>query len=111
MVAVVERGGVLLFCDFFFFLFFWLTIKETFDCKKFIAKVVGWLWWFLIRGYMEWPFVLQISSSPFDFISSLLWVPSLVRSISMTLRQIYFCSVLLGEVDFDDLETRLLTFL
>ena len=65
----------------------------------------------LIRGYIEWPFVLQFSSSPFGFISSPLWVPSLVRSISMTLRQIYFlqCSSF-GEVDFDDLETRLLTF-
>ena len=38
VVAVVERGGVLLFCNFFFF---WLTIKVNFDCKKlFIAKEV-----------------------------------------------------------------------
>ena len=87
MVAVVERGGVLLFCNFFFF---WLTIKIILTVRNFIAKMVEWLWWFLIRGYMEWPFVLQFSSSPFGFISSPLWVPSLVRSISMTLRQIYF---------------------
>ena len=44
----------------------------------------------LIRGYMEWPFVLQFSSSPFDFVSSSFWVPALVRSISMTLTQSYF---------------------
>ena len=71
------------------------------------------IWWFLFRSNIEWPFVLQYSSSPLDFgLLPFLWVPSLVRSILVTLRQIYFlqCSSF-GEVDFDDLETRLLTFL
>ena len=31
--------------------------------------MVKWLWWFLILEYMEWPFVLQFSSSPLDFDS------------------------------------------
>ena len=76
MVAVVERGE---FCGFLrTVLFFLLTIKVIILT---VRKV-------LIRGYLGWPFVLQFSSSPFDFISSPLWVPSLARSISMTLRQI-----------------------
>ena len=75
------------------------------------------IWWFLFRSNIEWPFVLQFSSSPFDFcLLPFWWVPSLVRSISMTLGQIYFlqCSSY-GEVDFVDLEARfcflLVTFL
>ena len=57
---------------------------------------------------MMWPFVLQFSSSPLDFgLLPFWWVPSLVRSILVTLRQIYFlqCSSC-GKVDFVDLETR-----
>jgi len=64
--------------------------------------------WFLIRSIIMWPFVLQFSSSPFDFgLLPFWWVPSLVRSILVTLRHIYFlqCSSF-GEVDFIDLETR-----
>ena len=52
--------------------------------------MIEWLWWFLIRGYMEWPFVLQFSSSPLDFVSSL------------------FLGACFGEVDFDDLEANLI---
>ena len=96
--------------------------------------MVKWLWWFLILEYMEWPFVLQFSSSPLDFDSSPIWVPALVRSISMTLRQIWFlqcssyggrfrwpwgkfifCSALLGRGRFrwpwDTLILILVTFL
>jgi len=52
--------------------------------------------WFLFRSNIIWPFVLQFSSSPFDFcLLPFWWVPSLVRSISMTLREIYFCGALL----------------
>ena len=43
--------------------------------------------WVLIRGYIWWPFVLQFSSSPLGFISSLL-------------------GAFVGEVDFDDLEAN-----
>merc|ERR1712002_1085623 len=56
---------------------------------------------------MEWPFVLLFSSSPLDFDSSPLRVPSLVRSISVTLRQIYFLQCAsFGGVDRFDLEAR-----
>ena len=44
----------------------------------------------LIRGYVYWPFVLQFSSSPFDFVSS------------------PFVGALHVEVDFGDLEADLI---
>ena len=52
----------------------------------------------LVLDYMEWPFVLQFSSSPLDFDFSPYWVPAFVRSILVTLRQIYFlqCSTWRG---------------
>ena len=55
-----------------------------------IAKVAyDYMVWFLIRKFMVWPFVLQFSSSPFDFISS------------------PFVGAFVGEVDFNDLEANL----
>ena len=95
MVAVVERGG--------FLCFFFLAYNQgrLFGCKNFVGFVYSQsgymaIWWFLFRSNIEWPFVLQYSSSPLDFgLLPFLWVPSLVRSILVTLRQIYFCSALL----------------
>ena len=114
MVAVVERGEV--FCGFIVF-FLAYNQGRLFGCKNFVGFIYSQsgymaIWWFLFRSNIEWPFVLQYSSSPLDFgLLPFLWVPSLVRSILVTLGQIYFlqCSSF-GEVDFDDLETRLLTF-
>ena len=61
----------------------------------------------LILHYMGWPFVLQFSSSPLDFDSSPYWVPAFVRSISVTLRQIYFLQCAsFGGVDRFDPEAR-----
>ena len=122
------------FCVFFFFLAY--NQGRLFGCKNFVGFVYSQsgymaIWWFLFRSNIEWPFVLQYSSSPLDFgLLPFLWVPSLVRSILVTLRQIYFCSALLvvksilltlrhvlfasllmgalvGEVDFGDLEANL----
>ena len=47
------------------------------------------IWWFLFRSNIEWPFVLQFSSSP-----SFYFFP--------------FVGALVGKVDFDDLEANLI---
>merc|ERR1711974_480251 len=65
---------------------------------------------FCFEVWLMWPFVLQFSSSPFDlifFLCPLWWVPSLMKSLMVTSRHIYFlqCSSF-GEVDFVDLEIR-----
>ena len=95
MVAVVERGEfcwVLRSVLFMWFLEFlrpvlFLLILLVF---MYIAKVgYDYMVWVLIQKFMVWPFVLQFSSSPFDFISS----PFMVAFV--------------GEVDFDDLEANL----
>ena len=77
MVAVVERGEVFWLLNFFFF----FTTKAEFYLVL------------LLYGFysnMKWPFVLQFSSSPFDFCL----LPFLMGAF-------------VGEVDFDDLEANL----
>ena len=63
----------------------------------------------LILDYMEWPFVLQFFKLSFG--SSPYWVPAFVRSISVTLRQIYFLQCAsFGGVDRFDPEARFCFF-
>ena len=86
-----------MFCCFviFFFFFFAYNQGRIFGCKGFVGFVYSQsgymaIWWFLFRSNIEWPFVLQFSSSPFDFLFASLLMGALV-----------------GEVDFGDLEANL----
>ena len=89
------------FCGLCFFLLILLVL-----C---IAKVgCDYMVWILNRSL--WCGLLSFSFRAFlsDFdLRPFWWVPSLLRSILVTLRHIYFlqCSSF-GEVDFIDLETR-----
>ena len=59
----------------------------------------------MILEYMEWPFVLQFSSSPLDFGSSPYWVPAFCEVDFGDLEaNLFFAVLYLVEVDFGDLE-------
>ena len=77
MVAVVERGEAFWLLNFFF--------KKT--KAEFLPGFIT-VWFFIV--IWKWPFVLQFSSSPFDFCL----LPFLMGAF-------------VGEVDFDDLEANL----
>jgi len=62
----------------------------------------------LICGYVYWPFVLQFSSSPFDFVSLFVGALHIEVGYWWPWGRFNFCSALLVKVDFVDLEANLI---
>ena len=60
----------------------------------------------LICGYVYWPFVLQFSSSPFDFVSLFVGALHIEVGYWWPWGRFNFCSALLVKVDFVDLEAN-----
>ena len=89
MVAVVERGGVLLFYDFFFF--FWLTIKVILTVR--IYSQNGWM---AMVVFDSWLYGMAFCPSVFKLSFGFCFFP--------------FLGACFGEVDFDDLEANLIFY-